>query len=163
MNNKKNLAIRQYAIAQVQHRDAASRWNPAANRFLNRLKQSITRLKRGNSTIVKAGNDNSNNVDNEPDLPDYSRGKLIHQKEVAALNLDSMEKIARKNSTSSNKGSEEFDIEKYPVQPDYAYKDQRRMSRRQLRNEMNTKSSYYHDMRLLSETNKEIGQLHMNQ
>ena len=35
------------------------------------------------------------------------------------------------------------------------------MSRRQLRNEMNTKSSYYHDMRLLSETKKEIGQLHL--
>jgi len=108
-------------------------------------------------------NDNNNNNNHEPDIPDYSSGSLQHQKDLASLNLNQIEKITRKNSASSVNSEDFNNVEKFQVKPDYAYRGQQNglLTRKQLRQEMNTKSNYYHDMRLLSEQKKEIGQLHL--
>jgi len=50
--------------------------------------------------------------------------------------------------------------EKFKVCPDISYRNTW-MTRKELRAEMNTKSAYYNDLRMISQTKKELGHLHL--
>ena len=75
-----------------------------------------------------------------------------HHDDYAAQHLRHVEMMTQK--PGENPSDETF-----PVRPEYAYPNIA-MTRSQLRNEMNAKSSYYHDLRLVSEHKQELGQLH---
>ena len=86
------------------------------------------------------------------DAPNYGQASR-HKKDLASQNLHNIEKMTQKA------GANPID-ETFRVMPDYAYKDVG-MTRRQLREETNAKSAYYHDQRLQSQAKKELGQLHL--
>ena len=102
------------------------------------------------------GNDHSSGVAVDDNNPiDYYHRLSRHQKDLASQNLQAIESLARKD------GKNPVD-EAFMIFPDHSYPSTK-MTRRQLRKEMNKGSAYYHDLRMpklnVQSKRKELGRL----